>query len=427
MGSLPIAGTPSTPSSLLFQNVRIFDGHDEIPNGYVLVQNGVIAHVSTQPLYPPDAFTMVINGPGHTLMPGFIDGHVHVYEAAALRQSLDFGVTTVCDMHNEPLLMSKLRRVAAEDSDAADLRAACHGATIEGGWPAALLVSHDPSPEFKKALQNWPNLESQSDVDAFVELRKTDADFIKLFHEDGKCLGLNLPKPSMELQRRVIETAHKNGLSCFAHAFGLQSAIEVLNAGADGTAHTIVDLPPTQELIDAYKKNNAHCNPTLVCIASMTNEGLKDQEAYANDPRAQRFLPGPAKALMCKCVALSNEKCRVEYAYESVKMMREAGVDVIMGTDTTGRVGGMAYGVTAHHEIGMFVKHCGFRPIEALRSATSIPARRFGLTDRGRIQRGLRADLVLVKGNPMKDIRDTLNLRGVWKQGNLCSSYLSWN
>lgn len=97
------------------------------------------------------------------------------------------------------------------------------------------------------------------------------------------------------------------------------------------------------------------------------------------------------------------------------------------GTDTTGRVGGMAYGVTAHHEIGMFVKHCGFRPIEALRSATSIPARRFGLTDRGRIQRGLRADLVLVKGNPMKDIRDTLNLRGVWKQGNLCSSYLSWN
>lgn len=157
MGSLPIAGTPSTPSSLLFQNVRIFDGHDEIPNGYVLVQNGVIAHVSTQPLYPPDAFTMVINGPGHTLMPGFIDGHVHVYEAAALRQSLDFGVTTVCDMHNEPLLMSKLRRVAAEDSDAADLRAACHGATIEGGWPAALLVSHDPSPEVNIIMMIQPS------------------------------------------------------------------------------------------------------------------------------------------------------------------------------------------------------------------------------------------------------------------------------
>lgn len=83
----------------------------------------------------------------------------------------------------------------------------------------------------------------------------------------------------------------------------------------------------------------------------------------------------------------------------------------------------MAFGVTAHHEIAMFVKHCGFAPIEALRSATSIAARRFRLNDRGRIQPGLRADLVLVEGNPIDDIGDTLNLRGVWKQGVLCSSY----
>ncbi|GAB0138869.1 hypothetical protein EsDP_00007091 [Epichloe bromicola] len=413
----------ATPSSLLFQNVRIFDGHVEIPNGYALVQDGVIAQVSTRPIPPPDGSTTIIDKPGHTLMPGLIDGHVHVYEAAALKQSLQFGVTTVCDMHNEPDIMSKMRMVAAEDSDAADLRAACHGATIEGGWPAALLLSHDASAEFKTAVGKWPNLKTQADVDAFVELRKKDADFVKLFHEDGKCLNVDLPKPSVELQRMVIEAAHKNGLQCFAHAFGLQSAIEILDAGADGTAHTIVDYPPTPALIDAYKKNNAHCNPTLVGIASMTNQGLKDQEEYANDPRAQRFLPGPAKALMCKCVAMSTDTCRAEYAYESVKMMRNAGVDVIMGTDTTGRVGGMAYGITAHHEIGMFVKHCGFEPIEALRSATSITARRFRLEDRGRIQEGLRADLVLVEGDPLNDIRDTLNLRGVWKKGILCSSY----
>lgn len=145
--SLFRAAVPSTPPSLLFQNVRIFNGHDEIPNGYVLVQNGVIAQVSTQPVTPPKGSTVVINCHGHTLMPGLIDGHVHVYEAAALKQSLQFGVTTVCDMHNEPDVMSKMRRVAAEDSNAADLRAACHGATIVGGWPAALLLSHDPSPE----------------------------------------------------------------------------------------------------------------------------------------------------------------------------------------------------------------------------------------------------------------------------------------
>ncbi|KAG6025462.1 hypothetical protein E4U41_001518 [Claviceps citrina] len=421
--SCPPAASSSTPSSLLFQNIRIFDGHDEIPNGFVLVRDGVIAQVSTQPLPPPEASTIVVDKPGHTLMPGFIDGHVHVYEAAALRQSLQFGVTTVCDMHNEPDVTLDMRRVAADDDDAADLKGACHGATTEGGWPAALLLSHDHSPEFKAAVDKWPNLKTQADVDAFIKLRKADADYVKLFHEDGKCLGADLPKPSLELQRSVIETAHRNGLLCFAHAFGLRSAIEILKAGADGTAHTIVDCPPTPELIDAYKQNNAHCNPTLVGIASMTNEGLREQETYATDPRVQRFLPGATKALMCKCVAMASETCRAEYAYESVRMMRKAGVDVIMGTDTTGRVGGMAYGVTAHHEIGMFVKHCGFTPTEALRSATSVTARRFRLKDRGRISKGLRADLVLVLGNPMDDIGNTLNLRGVWKQGRLCSSY----
>ncbi|KAK2601856.1 hypothetical protein QQS21_004542 [Conoideocrella luteorostrata] len=422
VSSIFSATTPSS-SSLLFQRVRVFDGEHDIPNGYVLVQDGKIKRVSEQPIDPPQSATVVIDKPGHTLLPGLIDAHVHVYEAAGLTQSLQFGVTTVCDMHNEPDTMAKMRAVAAEDTDAADLRAACHGATIEGGWPAALLQSHDPSPEFKAAVDKWPKLETQTDVDAFIKQRKSDADFIKLFHEDGHCLKASLPKPSVELQRMVINAAHKNGLRAFAHAFGLQSAIDVLNAGADGTAHTIVDYPPTQELIDAYKRNNAHCNPTLVGIASMTAEGLRDQVDYANDPRVQRFLPGPAKALMCKCVALASDSCRVEYAYESVRMMRKAGVDVVMGTDTTGRVNGMAYGATAHHEIGMFVKHCGFTPIEALRSATSVTARRFQLDDRGRIQPGLRADLVLVEGNPMENIRDTLNLRGVWKKGILCSSY----
>lgn len=111
--------------------------------------------------------------------------------------------------------------------------------------------------QFKAAVDKWPNLKTQADVDAFIKLRKADADFVKLFHEDGNCLGVDLPKPSLALQRMVIETAQKNGLRCLAHAFGLRSAIEILNAGADGTAHTVVDCPPTPELIDAYKKNNA--------------------------------------------------------------------------------------------------------------------------------------------------------------------------
>ena len=62
-------------------------------------------------------------------------------------------------------------------------------------------------------------------------------------------------------------------------------------------------------------------------------------------------------------------------------------------------------------------------PEEALRSATSVTARRFRFSDRGRLAEGLKADLLLVEGNPLADIDATLNLRGVWRDGTLCSVY----
>lgn len=65
----------------------------------------------------------------------------------------------------------------------------------------------------------------------------------------------------------------------------------------------------------------------------------------------------------------------------------------------------------------MYINRCGFTTTEALRSATSVTARRFGFKDRGRVAEGLRADLLLVKGDPLSDIEDLLNVVGVWKAG----------
>ena len=64
----------------------------------------------------------------------------------------------------------------------------------------------------------------------------------------------------------------------------------------------------------------------------------------------------------------------------------------------------------------------GLTPIEALRAATATTARRFALTDRGRIQPGARADLVLVDGDPTTDITTTLSIRHVWRRGVLAPS-----
>jgi imidazolonepropionase-like amidohydrolase len=93
------------------------------------------------------------------------------------------------------------------------------------------------------------------------------------------------------------------------------------------------------------------------------------------------------------------------------------------GSDAAGPAKGTAWGLSVHHELFLFVEHCGFTPAEALRAATALPAQRFGFKDRGLIQAGLRADLLLVEGNPLENIDETLNVRAVWSQGELCSIY----
>ena len=76
-----------------------------------------------------------------------------------------------------------------------------------------------------------------------------------------------------------------------------------------------------------------------------------------------------------------------------------------------------------HHELHLLVKHCGFAPTEALRAATYLNAKRFRFHDRGRIEQGLKADFLLVEGNPMQDIDCLLNIQGVWRDGVVCESY----
>lgn len=127
---------------------------------------------------------------------------------------------------------------------------------------------------------------------------------------------------------------------------------------------------------------------------------------------------------MCSCFN-TFPAGNMEDNFNNVKDLFDAGVDILVGTDVSvpmPHLGGLAHGVSVHHEMQLLVD-AGLSPTDALRSATSVIAKRFSLTDRGQIAEGLRADLVLVKGNPSENISDSLSILNVWKEGaeiNLC-------
>lgn len=87
------------------------------------------------------------------------------------------------------------------------------------------------------------------------------------------------------------------------------------------------------------------------------------------------------------------------------------------GTDSASGLRGTAFGLSLHQELYLYVERCGLTPLEALRSATGNTARRFKLEDRGLVAKGKRADLLMVEGDPTKDITCTLNIAGIWRGG----------
>lgn len=83
----------------------------------------------------------------------------------------------------------------------------------------------------------------------------------------------------------------------------------------------------------------------------------------------------------------------------------------------------MAYSLSLHQELALLVNECAFSLIEALRTATSLPEKRYQFVHRVMIREGMRADLVLMDGDPTADTQRTLDLRGVWVAGRLCSRF----
>jgi imidazolonepropionase-like amidohydrolase len=318
-------------TSFLIRDVRVFDGESVIDDGFVHVENGKIKSVG-HVTGAPQTTTKTYSKPGHTVLPGLIDCHIHadMADPQALPQALRFGVTTVCEMQNELDNVLKLKKQTLEP-DTASYKTAGQAATIENGWPIPVILAHNSSDAVKAEIAKWPKLSDRENVIEYLEwtTREMQPDYIKLMHESGKMMGAELNYPSVELQRIIVEEARTRGYLVVAHATALQDTLDVLEAGVDGLTHTFCDQPPTHELIDAYKKTGAWLNPTLAAMGSLTTEGKDLQHQFAHDPRVEGLIDESKIVNMCACMAFAVEHGKVEHAYESVRVLKDAGVDIL--------------------------------------------------------------------------------------------------
>lgn len=399
------AATPARDNDagndFLIHSVRVFDGTRVLPNSNMLVIDGRIVAVDAKVKAPQGVAE--IDGTGKTVLPGLIDAHTHSW-GEALHDALRFGVTSELDMMGDWNRLSEIKRQreAMQRSDQADLWSAGAAVTAPGG--------HGTQYGMKV-----PTLAVDGDPAAFVAARAAEgSDYIKLILEDMSAYSATnrIPAISAAQTQAAIAAAHKANKLAVVHVSRLREGKSAVDAGADGLVH-IFGEPGDAAFVAAAKKRKAFVIPTLSVLATMAQAG--EGRALSDDARLKPWLAGAqVDTLNATFGAGTPKPAMLADAITNVRALHAAGVDILAGTDAGNP--GTAHGASMHGELELLVR-AGLTPTEALAAATSVPARRFKLDDRGRIAPGLRADLMMVEGDPTRDILATRAIVTVWKNG----------
>ena len=234
------------------------------------------------------------------------------------------------------------------------------------------------------------------------------------YYDDGSTLGRRqFTMLSRATLAASIAAAHRRGKLAVVHITAQDAAREAVAAGADGLVHVFVDRHPDPDLAAFVAEHEAFLVPTLIYFEDMYGEG--DSRAQTVEGSFDGYVTALGRGFLDRVAPHNlNSKLSYQVAEAAVRALHEASVPILAGTDAGNP--GTTWGASVHRELELLVQ-AGLTPPEALEAATSLPAEKFRLRDRGRIAQGLRADLLLVNGDPTTDITATRNIGGVWKAG----------
>ena len=419
-------------ASLLIQNVTLIDGTGTPPveNAAIAIEDGRIAAAGPARAVAAPDDAQIIEGDGLWAVPGLIDTHMHLelVSEEALPVFLALGLTTIRDLGGATDFLVEARHTL--EDGAAGPRLLFTGPMIDGEPPT------------------WPTLvRSTADADAAAaavdEQLAAGADAIKLY--------TTLPPESLrrcidQVAGRVPVTGH----------LGRTLASEAMEAGINGLEHALLtpynDLAPEElrtapgELmmspgfwqklnegwrqadltsdrakrwIDLLVERDVSFCPTLTVLPGAGSE--PDEEELRYVPKvAERWLEATQQRQATRALPPEfQERARQVRAKlnELVERVHKAGGRIVAGTDT-GAVRSLVPGFSLHTELG-YLAEAGLSKMDVLRAATARAAEALRRDDLGTIEPGKCADLLLLRRNPLDDVRALRDIERIVQDGNV--------
>ena len=398
----------SIKSGYILRPDRVFDGY-AMHNDWVVITNGEeIVYAGPQKNQPKSSASL-IELPGATLLPGLIEGHGHIllhpynetsWNDQILKEPESYRVV-MATVHAKNTLeagFTTFRDLGTEGAGYADygIKKAIADGIIPG--PRMLISSkaivatgsYGPkgfSPDFDLPLLGAEPADAANLVTVVRTQIAKGADFIKVYADyRWGPNGEAMPTFSEDEIKLMVETARSSGRDVVAHAATEEGIRRAVNAGVVMIEH---GDGATSEVLKLMKDRGVALCPTIAAGFAITTYGGWDPD---KDP----------------------EPSRIKNKRASFKRILESGVIISAGGD----VGVFSHGNNVM-ELEMMVEY-GMKPMDVLKSVTTTNAKLFHLEDKlGELKAGYLADIVVVSGNPSKNISDLRNIELVMQGGKI--------
>ena len=417
-------GTVATAQTVTaFTHVTVIDARDSRPrlDQTVLVrENRIIASALAATVQVPTN-ARIVDGRGKFLIPGLWDMHVHTVTVSGeelLSLYVANGVTGVRDMAGDWTTLKHWRARIAQGSLVGP-RIVASGPYLEGGdVPIAHILTRTPD-------------EGRAGVDSLIAL---GVDFVKVHGQ------LTAP-----VYFAIARRARERGIAFAGHVSRAVGAAAASDSGQRSIEHLLAIPAPctpaeslalaprfpiqgalgrcsSEDLAPLYARfvrNGTWVTPTFVAQVEVASWPTR---RVPGDSLA-RYLPDTLKQFVKQLFPMPDSipagadlvgRAMLAKRMAQVATMHRAGVQILTGTDAPLRNSAPGFGL--HEELLLLVRG-GMSPFDALRAATSAPARFLGLDSLGTVETGKVADLVLLDANPLADIRNTRRIAGVMTNG----------
>ena len=417
-------GIPGSHSpSLAIVGATLIDGTGAapVPDSAVLIENGRIKAVGprSKVKLPKDA--QVVDAKGKFLLPGLWDMHAHFEQVEWGPIYLAAGVTTVRDCGNEFEFITSVRDAIAQNRGLGP-RLLLAG-FVDGTSPMAIGTVRTDTPE---QARTW----------------------VDRYHDAGFQQMKIYSSVKLEEVKAVAEEAHRLGMTVTGHVPEGLNAYQVIEAGQDQINH----IPYIADIMRAPLPENASRDERRKAVANLDLNSpdakkalsfLKDHHTVLDptlsiyelfdattanppanfEPGVNKISPELAQALTDVGPPDANSALREKVFQKEVAIvgaLHRAGIPIVAGTDQA------VPGHSLHREMELYVQ-AGFTPMEAIQAATTVPAKVMGLNNEiGTLEKGKRADLILLTADPLADIHNTRAVEYVITNGAMYHTSELW-